>query len=339
MGKHLLPRAVVQHVLGGIAQIRVDGVIPLGAAQAGQEGQLQHLLTLAQVPEIRLGARQPGAVNAGLLARAHADGLTVLHEAHGVGLGVLQGNQGNDEIPHGGIRQILIFGDDIFQQSAIDFKIVPALFEGHAEDLLALQRVGDVIGIDAHHVVRALFLGLQNFQGLGGIARRDHAVGHLALTQPGGGGVAFIGKGDPVAEGGHPVRAPGPGVGAGQGGIVQALHVFHKAGLLQLLGQLQAHGGGGGADVLEGGGGAQTQGLLQFLHQLPAVQRVQKIDVPGSSAEDFHGQIAVVVHINAGGLLVGVAAVLQGKFFHFSFAPSPLALIRRSSYSPVTGSV
>ena len=46
---------------------------------------------LAQIPDVRLVAGQAGAVDAGLLAGAHADGLAVLGVADRVGLGVFQG--------------------------------------------------------------------------------------------------------------------------------------------------------------------------------------------------------------------------------------------------------
>ena len=75
--------------------------------------------------------------------------------------------------------------------------------------------------------------------------------------------------------------------------------------------------------MLEGGHSRQAQGFLQFLHQLPAVERVQEIDVSGTAGKDRDGQLAAVFHVDLRGFLVGVAAVLQFELFHgvisFSF--------------------
>ena len=53
---------------------------------------------LKQIPVIRLLAGQTGAVDAALLAGAHADGLSVLHIADGIGLGIFQRNEGHDHV-------------------------------------------------------------------------------------------------------------------------------------------------------------------------------------------------------------------------------------------------
>ena len=67
--------------------------------------------------------------------------------------------------------------------------------------------------------------------------------------------------------------------------------------------------------MLEGGGGGQAGGLLQGLDQLPGVERVHKIDVPRLAVEDGEGQLTAF-HKNAGGLLVGIAAIFQFQFGH-----------------------
>ena len=58
---------------------------------------------------------------------------------------------------------------------------------------------GHVVFVYLHHVVIALALGLEDSQGLVGIAGGDNTVGDLMLNKPGGGGVADIGEGGPVA--------------------------------------------------------------------------------------------------------------------------------------------
>ena len=192
-----------------------------------------------------------------------------------------------------------------------DLELVAPLLEGDAEYVLGLLRRGDIGGIDLNDVIVALPLGFQDLQRLGSVAGGNDPVGDLPMDELGGGLVAHVAERRPVAEGAQPVRAPRPGIGAGQGAVIQLGHVAHKAGLLEGLVQRQAHGGGGGGDVLEGGGGGEARGLLQLLHQLPGVQGVQEVDVAGLAVEDLQGQVAAVPHKDPGGLLVGVAAVFQ----------------------------
>ena len=162
-----------------VGDIDVDGVVPVRAADAVHKLEAQYLGMLAQPPGIRLASGQPGAVDAALLACAHADGHPVLHIAHRVGLGVLQGDEGEQHVVLGGLGQLLIGGDDVFQHGLADGQIVVALLKDNAEDAPALHRGGGVAGVDLHHVVAALALGLQNLQRLLGVVRGDDAVGHL----------------------------------------------------------------------------------------------------------------------------------------------------------------
>ena len=198
----------------------------------------------------------------------------------------------------------------------VDLEVVPSLLEGDAEDLLRLLLGGNVVGVDGHHVVAALALGFQDSQCFLCVAGGDDAVGDLPGDELRGGHVAHVGQGDPVAEGAHPVGASCPGVGAGEGAVVQLGNVVHEARLFQVLRQHLSHGGGGGGDVLEGRHGDHARGFLQFLHKLPGVEGVQKIDVAGAAVQDGEGQLGAVCHVDLCGLLVGVAAVFQFKFFH-----------------------
>lgn len=63
-----------------------------------------------------------------------------------------------------------------------------------------------------------------------------------------------------------------------------------------------------------------TRAFLYFFHQLPAVECVQKIDVPGLTVQDLDRQIFPVFHKDTRRLLIRVAAVFQLKFFHRSFS-------------------
>ena len=268
---------------------------------------------MAQLPEVRLLASQTGAVDAALLAGTHADGLAAEGIAHAVGLGVLQGDEGNDQVALLIFGEGLVFGDHVLQPALVDLHVVAALLKGHTEHLLVLHRSGHIVGVDLHDVVVALLLALQHFQGLGLIAGGDDAVGHLMLDELGGGQVAHIRQGDPIAEAGHPVCTAGTGVGAGQGAQLQpGGHAVHLA---QNVVQRQPHRRTGGGDVFEGSGAGQTGGLLQLLYQLPAVQGIQKVDVAGAAVQHGYGQLTLL-HEDLGRLLVGIAAVFQFQFLH-----------------------
>ena len=211
---------------------------------------------------------------------------------------------------------ILVLRDDVGEQVLVDLEVVAALLEGDAENVLVLLGSGDIVRVDLHHVVVALLLGLQDLQGLVGITGGNDAVGDLVLQVPGGGGVAHIGEGRPVAVRAQAVGAPGTDVGTGDGGELYRL--VHEVDFLIHIGEGQAHGSAGRGDVLEGGGGGQARGGLELLDQLPGVQGVQKVDVAGLAVEDRDGQVAAVTHKDAGGLLVGVAAVFEFQFVHVS---------------------
>ncbi len=148
---------------------------------------------MAQPPVVRLAARQSGAVDAALLACAHTDGLAVFDVADGVGLGVLQGNQGDNHVDFSGVRQLLVLCDQIGQHLLVDLEEVVSLLKDDAEDMAALDGSGGVIGVDLHHVVVALFLGLENFERLVGVAGSNDAVGDLIFQILGGSGIADVG--------------------------------------------------------------------------------------------------------------------------------------------------
>ena len=92
-GKGFSPNIVADHVFRRIADVNINGVVAVGFGNIVAERQIQHLGHMAQLPVVGLLAGQTGAVDAALLARAHADDLAVLHVAHAVGLRVFQGNQ------------------------------------------------------------------------------------------------------------------------------------------------------------------------------------------------------------------------------------------------------
>ena len=79
-----LPKSLVKNVLRLIRDINVDDVIAVGATKSGEEGEIQHLLMLTQMPDIGLIACKARAMDSRLLTRANADSLTLICIAYGV---------------------------------------------------------------------------------------------------------------------------------------------------------------------------------------------------------------------------------------------------------------
>ena len=216
-------------------------------------------------------------MDAALLPRPHPDGHAVLYIADRVGLGVLEGQQGQQHIVLGLGGQLPVFGDDVLEHLLPDGKVVVPLLKGDAVDAPPLDGGGLVVRVHLHHAVAALSLLAEDLQGLRGVVRGDNPVGDLQGQVPGSVGVAGVGEGRPVPKGAEAVGAPGPDVGAGDGGEIPLWRQVH---LPLGIGKGQPQGGPGGGDVLKGGGGGQAGGLLQRLHQLPGVEGVHKIDIP-----------------------------------------------------------
>ena len=178
-----------------------------------------------------------------------------------------------------------------------------------------LHGVGLVVRVDGDHVVVALFLAGKDLQGFRLVARGNDAVGDFVLDELCGGDITDLGEGDPVAERRHAIGTAGAGIGAGQRGELKIRgNVVH---LPLHLGQGQAQGRARRGNMLERGRRGQAAGGFQLLDQLDGVEGIQKIDVAGLAVQHGHGQVGAIFHINAAGLLVGVAAVLQCKFIHW----------------------
>ncbi len=143
-----------------LTDVHVNGVVAVRAANALLKRQIQHLLVLAQIPDIRLVARKTRAVDAALLAGADADGLTVLRIADGVRLRVFQRDEGEHQIKLCVLRNLFAFRHKICQHVRVDFQLVSALLERDAENILVLNRLRLVIRVDLNNIVRALTLCL-----------------------------------------------------------------------------------------------------------------------------------------------------------------------------------
>ena len=215
--ENALPRAVSKHIFALVGNVDVDGVVAVGAANAFDKWQGEYLRVAAEIPVVRLAAGETRAVDAALLARAHADGLAVLGVADGVRLGVFERDERNDHVALRIIRKGLIFGDDVLQKGLVDLEVVASLLEGNAEDVLLFLRGGNVGGVDLYDVVLAALFRLQDGERLLTERGGNDAVGDFALEILGGGGVALVGECGPVAVGAEAVRTAGADVGAGDG--------------------------------------------------------------------------------------------------------------------------
>ena len=308
-GEELLPCSFAQHVVGLVANVEVDGVVAVGAADALFEWQCHHLRALAQPPDVGLLSGQSGAVDAALLTGTDADGLSVFHVADGVRLRVFQCDKGDNEVATGLLGEGLVLGGNVFEQGGVvETDLVAALLEGDAEDLFALNGSGTVGRVDLDDVVGAFALVFQNLDGFGRIVGCNHTVAHLALEQGGGGRVAGVGESHEVAIRRHAVGSAGTGIGASQRREFH-LHVVDEIDFLQRVAQRQTYSGSGGRHMLERCCSGQAGGLFQLADQLPRVERVEQVDVAGTAVDNFNGQLSLF-HVYARGLLIGVASVL-----------------------------
>ena len=197
-----------------------------------------------------------------LLTRADADSLPVNRVANGVRLSIFERDERDYEIASRAVGEVFVLSDNICEQLSVYLKVVSALLEGYAVDLLALCLFGNIIRVDFHYIVVALALGFENFERLGLIAGGDNAVGDLALYHLRGSNIADIGEGDPVAERTHSVRAACARIGAGERGVVKTLYVVDKAGFFELVGERDADRRRGGADMLKRSDRRETESLF-----------------------------------------------------------------------------
>ena len=310
-GEELLPCALAQYVVVIIADIHVDGVVAVGTADAIDKWKTHHFRVLAKPPDVGLVACEACAMDAALLSGTDSDGLSVFHIAYAVALCVFQRNQRDDEVAAGFIGESLVLGGDVLEEGrGVELDFVATLLESDAKDLFALQWVGCVGGVDTDDIVSALALGAQDVECLGRIAGGNHSVAHLTLQQCGCHGVASVAQSHEIAVTAHAVGSTGAGIGTGEGGKF-LFDVVDKIDFAQGVAQWETHGGSGGGDMLETGGGGETGGGFQLLHQLPTVESVEKVDVTGTAIKHFDGQLTIG-HEYARRLLIGIAAVLQG---------------------------
>ena len=230
-------------------------------------------------------------------------------------MGIFEGDERNDEVTACLLGKFFAHGGDIFKEGrVVQPHFVASLFKSDAEHLFPFDGGRTVGGIHLDNVVGALALLAQDLECLLGVAGCNHAIAHLTFDEQGGGLVAGVAERNEVAIAAHAVGAACSGIGAGNG-CQGHLDIIHEINLGQCGAQWQADGSTSGAHVLEAGCCRHSRGFLQFSHQLPAVQCVQEVDVPWSSAQHGEGQFAFL-HKDARGFLIGIATILECKFFH-----------------------
>ena len=94
----------------------------------------------------------------GLLASTDTDSLTVLNEAYGVGLGILQSDESDHEIDLLIVGNVLLCSNNICKAVCINNEVISSLLESYAEYLLCLDGIGNIIGIHLEDAVCALSL-------------------------------------------------------------------------------------------------------------------------------------------------------------------------------------
>ena len=314
--EHALPVVRLQQVFPLVADVDIDGIVAVRAAHLLLERQIQHLRALAQEPAVRLAAREARAVDAALLARADADGLPVIRIADRIRLRVFQRDERDEQVALRRARQLLRLRRDVLQAVLRDGHIVALLRERHAEDLLRLDR-GRLVGrIHLDHEIAALALRLQDFQRLRAVRRRDDAVRHLALQKRRRLRIALIRQRHEIAIRAHAVSAARADVRRRDRRKLHALDEIH---FLQHIRQRHRHGRTRRAHMLERSRRRQPRRFLELPYELPAVHRVEQVDIPRLAIQNLEWQLARL-HRHLRRLLVRVAAILQFEFLHFAFS-------------------
>eukprot|EP00128_Syssomonas_multiformis_P015058 Colp12_sorted_trinity150504_noHs@9992 len=131
------------HVLAhSAAHVHIDSVGTVGTLHLLLELQVEDEGVLAEPPVVSLLPSKACAVDAGLLACTKTNNLAVSGVADRVGLSVLEGNGGNDQVTHGGLGQLLVLGHDVSEEVLGDLEVVAALLHVDA-DINVLNSISD----------------------------------------------------------------------------------------------------------------------------------------------------------------------------------------------------
>ena len=104
--KKTLPVRLLRSLENLTADVEVNGVRLVRALDAFFEGKRKDLWVMPEPPKVGLGPRQTGAVDTRLLSGPDPDDRSTVCIGDAVGLGILEGECGNDQVPHGVIREL-----------------------------------------------------------------------------------------------------------------------------------------------------------------------------------------------------------------------------------------
>ena len=314
--ENLLPLALSKHVHIILADIQINRVVAVCAADIVHKLQIHNHRRLTQIPVVRLCSCKTRAVNTRLLSRADTDCLSARRVSNRVGLRVFQRYQSDCKVVESALRDFLILGGTVREKRVVDDKLVSALLKGNSVNLLALDGSGRVVRVNLNDVVSALALGLEDFKSVRVIARSDNAVRYLALNNSRSRSVADVRKRDEITEAGHSVGTARSCIRAGK--RRKLAQIVNPVNLRKRFGERSADCSTRGRNVLERSCRGHTCCRFKLLDKLPAVESVHKVDIAGLAVQHFNRQIRAAFHKNSGRLLVGVAAVFEFKFVHKS---------------------
>ena len=262
------------------------------------------------MPVIGLISCETCAVYSGLLSGTDTDGLAVLRICYGVGLRVLDGDEGDGHVETRLLGEFLVLAHDVCESLLGHLVLVATLLEGHTEYLLVLDRIRAVARVDLDDVIVPLLLRLQDLECLLRIVWGNDAIRHFAVDDASGRRITGIRQGDEVAIRRHTIDATCSRICAGKRRLVESLDVVYEAGLLQLIGKLTSDCGTGRGNVLEGSGCDHAGGFLKIGNQLPAVQCIEEVDIAWTAIQNLDRKVRAVVHVDLRRLLIRVHTIL-----------------------------
>lgn len=156
--EELLPLALSENVHVVVADVEIDGVVAVSAADTVNELKSHYLGGLSEIPVVSLGSCKTRAVDTRLLTCADTDRLTSACISDRVGLSILERDESDSKVVLCALGEILSLGGNIREQLVVYNEFVSALLECDSVNLLALDLSGDIVGVDLDYVVVALFL-------------------------------------------------------------------------------------------------------------------------------------------------------------------------------------
>ena len=239
--EELLPLALSENVHVVVADVEVDGVVAVSAADTVNELKSHYLGGLSEIPVVSLGSCKPRAVDTRLLPCAATGRLTAACISDGVGLSILERDERDSKVVLCALGEILSLGGNIREQLVVYNEFVSALRECDSVNLLALDLSGNIVGVDLVYVVVALFLALEYLKSLRLVTWSEISGRYLSVDYSFSRYVADFGQRDEITVAAHSVGAPGSCVSACKRGTLAA--VVDPVDLCEGIGQRETDSG------------------------------------------------------------------------------------------------